>query len=107
MHWHFEDSMNQYDYGRQLMYYTMAVQWYLKYESGEDSKDWIFEWYIIGIDTTGTYDIRVFKFKQEQIYSHSDVIEHALEDIAWHQSNNKRDHSRDYYEGDGSEILNI
>ena len=105
--WHFEDSINQYDYCRQLMYYTMAVGWYLKYELGEDLKDWSHEWYIIGIDTTGSNEIRVFKFTEDQIYPHSDTIEHALEHIAWHQANNKWEHSRSYYEGDGSETINL
>jgi hypothetical protein len=105
--WHFEDSIERYDYCRQLMYYTMAVSWYLKYECNEDLKDWSHEWYIIGIDTTGSNEIRVFKFTKDQIYPHADTIEHALEHIAWHQANNKWEHSREYYEGDGSESLNL
>lgn len=105
--WHFEDSIKQYDYCRQLMYYTMAVGWYLKYELGEDLKDWSHEWYIIGIDTTGSNEIRVFKFTKDQIYPHADTIEYALEHIAWHQSTGKWDHSRAYYEGDGSELLSL
>ena len=105
--WNFEESMKQYDYCRQLMYYTMAVQWYLKNELGQNPKDWSFVWYIIGIDTTGSNEIRVFKFDQDQIYSRIDTIEKALVDIAWHQANDKWDHSRAYYEGDGSETLNL
>lgn len=105
--WHFEDSIEQYDYCRQLMYYTMAVQWYLKYELGQNPKDWSHEWYIIGIDTTGSNEIRVFKFTEDQIYPHADTIEHALERIAWHQATDKWEHSREYYEGDGSESLNL
>lgn len=105
--WNFEESMKQYDYCRQLMYYTMAVQWYLKYEFGQDPKDWSFKWYIIGIDTTGSNEIRVFKFDNDQIYSRTNTIEKALVDIAWHQANAKWDHSRAYYEGDGSETLNL
>ena len=105
--WHFEDSIQQYDYCRQLMYYTMAVQWYLKNECNEDPKDWSHEWYIIGIDTTGSNEIRVFKFTEDQIYPHADTIEYALERIAWHQSTGKWEHSREYYEGDGSESLNL
>jgi len=31
----------------------------------------------------------------------------ALKDIAWHQTTGKWEHSRAYYEGDGSETLNI
>ena len=34
--WHFEESMNTYDYLRQLCYYTMAVKWYLSEELKED-----------------------------------------------------------------------
>ena len=105
--WHFEESIEMYDYCRQLMYYTMAVGWYLKYECGEDLKAWSHEWYIIGIDTTGSNEIRVFKFTKDQIYPHADTIEHALEHIAWHQSTGKWEHSREYYEGDGSESLNL
>ena len=35
------------------------------------------------------------------------LIINTLRDIAWHQANDKWDHSREYYEGDGSETLNL
>ena len=105
--WHFEDSINQYDYLRQLMYYTMAARWYIDNELNDDSTKWEFEYYIIGIDTTGTYEIRVFKIDEDMVHSRSDTIINALIDIAWHQRNNKWEHSRAYYEGDGSETLNL
>ena len=105
--WHFEDSINQYDYLRQLMYYTMAARWYIDNELNDDSTKWEFEYYIIGIDTTGTYEIRVFKIDEDMVHSRSVTITNALIDIAWHQKNNKWEHSRAYYEGDGSETLNL
>ena len=105
--WHFEDSIDQYDYLRQLMYYTMAVEWYLDEEYKENGLGWTFEYYIIGIDTTGSNEIRVFKIDEYMVESRGPVIENALSSIAWHQMNNKWDHSREYYEGDGSETLNI
>ena len=105
--WHFEDSMNQYDYLRQLCYYYQAVVWYLKYELKEDSNSWTFEFYIIGIDTTGSYDIRVFKVDNFKVWSRKDTIFDAMKDIMWHQDTGKWDHSRSYYEGDGSESLNL
>lgn len=105
--WHFEDSIEQYDYLRQLMYYTLAVEWYLDNECNEDHKKWVFEYYIIGIDTTGSYDIRVFKIEPYMVQSRKDVIYNALDAIAWHQSTGKWDYSRAYYEGDGSERLNL
>jgi hypothetical protein len=116
--WHFEESMEMYDYERQLSYYTMAVKWYLENECGIDGEDiaynWKFSHYIIGIDTTGSYEIRVFKVelkmhesKKLNLISTTAKIEEALFDIAWHQSTDKWDHSREYYEGDGSESLNL
>lgn len=105
--WHFEESIDMYDYYRQLCYYKMAVDWYLKEELGEDPGDWHHEWYIIGIDTTGSNEIRVFNIEKFMVDSRMPVIRDALEKIMWHQINNKWDHSREYYEGDGSESLNL
>ena len=105
--WHFEDSINMYDYCRQLAYYSMAVDWYLEEECKEEPLDWTYEYYIIGIDTTGSYEIRVFKVEPHMIQSRMDTIYDALDAIAWHQKNNKWEHSRAYYEGDGSETLNL
>ena len=105
--WHFEDSINQYDYLRQLCYYYQAVVWYLRYELREDWNKWSFEFYIIGIDTTGSNEIRVFKIDQFDVYSRKDTILKAMQDIWWHQTTDQWEHSRDYYEGDGSEILNL
>ena len=105
--WHFEDSIDQYDYLRQLCYYKKAVLWYLKNECGEDPLTWDFEFYIIGIDTTGSYEIRVFYIDEHTVNSRIATIHDALDEIAWHQSTDKWDHSRSYYEGDGSESLNL
>ena len=105
--WHFEESVNTYDYCRQLAYYKMATEWYLKNECGENPSKWKFEYYIIGIDTTGTYEIRVFVFDESTILSRNDTIEYALNAIAWHQATDKWEHSREYYEGNGSESLNL
>lgn len=108
--WHFEDSINQYDYLRQLAYYTMAARWYLVNECGvsdEESFEWVVDYYIIGIDTTGSYEIRVFKIDRESVGSKFDTIIDALSVIAWHQKNDLWEHSRSYYEGDGSETLNL
>lgn len=108
--WHFEDSIDMYDYCRQLAYYSMAVRWYLVDECGvteDDIFEWEFEYYIIGIDTTGSYEIRVFKVEPHMVQSRYDIILDTLTTIAWHQVNNKWEHSREYYEGDGSESLNL
>ena len=108
--WHFEDSIDMYDYCRQLAYYSMAARWYLVNECGvteDDIFEWEFEYYIIGIDTTGSYEIRVFKVEPYMVQSRYNIILDALTAIAWHQKNNKWDHSREYYEGDGCETLDL
>ena len=108
--WHFEESIEMYDYLRQLDYYSMAVRWYLVSECGvtaDEIFEWKFEYYIIGIDTTGSNEIRVFKIDQYMISSRDETIMTALDRIAWHQKNNKWEHSIEYYEGDGSETLNL
>ena len=105
--WHFEDSIDTYDYLRQLAYYTMAVKWYLKDEKKEDPEKWEFDYYIIGIDTTGTSEVRVFKIEPHMVQSRNDTIHNALKAIFWHQATDKWEHSREYYEGDGSESLDL
>lgn len=105
--WHFEESIDMYDYLRQLAYYTMAVKWYLKNEMEEDPEKWEFDYYIIGIDTTGTSEIRVFKIESDMVKSRNNIIHDTLRTIFWHQATDKWEHSREYYEGDGSESLNL
>ena len=105
--WHFEDSIDQYDYCRQLCYYKQAVVWYLENECGQNPRTWDFEFYIIGIDTTGSYEIRTFYIDEYAVNSRLAIIHNTLDEIAWHQTTGKWEHSRAYYEGDGSEILNL
>ena len=85
----------------------LAVQWYLKEECNEYAGKWDFDFYIIGIDTTGSYEIRVFKFNLSDTESSVTKITKAMKDIEWHLSTNNWEHSRCYYEGDGSESLNL
>lgn len=104
---HFEDSVNQYDYTRQLEFYTMALIWYLENERNEDPSLWHFDWYIIAIDTTGSNEIRVFKFKDDQVLPKSVPILNTIDEIKWHQDNGKWAHHREYYETNGFETLNL
>jgi hypothetical protein len=102
----FADSVNTYDYTRQLYYYTLALSWYIENELHQDLEGWDIDWYIIAIDTM-TNEIRVFNFTEEQIMHNADKVFRAIRDIVWHKRNNLWDHSRAYYEGDGIEILNL
>ena len=107
--YHFEDSMKEYDYLRQLCFYKMAVEWYLENECGENPAEWSSDFYIIGIDTINQYDIRVFQFTDEY-FKHDNTRErivNALTDIKWHTDTNQWEHSREYYEGNGTETLTL
>lgn len=106
--WHFEDSMKEFDYCRQLCFYKKAVYWYLAnvLELSPDEIDkWVFKYYIIAIDTTGSNEIRVFMLDSTQVNSRNDTIHDFMIVYLWHLGTGNWDHSYDYYTGDGSEIL--
>lgn len=109
--WHFEDSMNEFDYCRQLCFYWYAVIWYLENVIGLNTEEstigWKFKFYVIAIDTTGSNEIRVFGVNCDKVYLKGQVISEAMNNIAWHINEGKWEHSRVYYEGDGSETLNL
>jgi hypothetical protein len=108
--WHFEDSMKEFDYCRQLCFYQEAVYWYLNNElelSSDEINEWKFEYYIIAIDTTGSNEIRVFKLATHQVTSRGVTIHDFMSVYLWHLGTGNWDHSYDYYTGDGSETLNL
>lgn len=108
--WHFEDSMKEFDYCRQLCFYQEAVYWYLNNElelSSDEINEWRFEYYIIAIDTTGRNEIRVFKLATHQVTSRGVTIHDFMSVYLWHLGTGNWNHSYDYYTGDGSETLNL
>ena len=108
--WHFEDSMKEFDYCRQLCFYQEAVYWYLNNElelSSDEINEWRFEYYIIAIDTTGSNEIRVFRLATPQVTSRGVTIHDFMRVYLWHLGTGNWDHSYDYYTGDGSETLNL
>lgn len=108
--WHFEDSIKEFDYCRQLCFYQEAVYWYLTNVlelSSDKINEWRFEYYIIAIDTTGSNEIRVFKLDTHQVNSRGITIHDFMRVYLWHLGTDNWDHSYDYYTGDGSETLNL
>ena len=108
--WHFEDSVKEFDYCRQLCFYQEAVYWYLtnvlELSNGEIDK-WRFEFYIIAIDTTGSNEIRVFKLGTPQVTCRGVTIHDFMSVYLWHLGTGNWDRRYDYYTGDGSETLNL
>ena len=108
--WTFEESMHTFDYCRQLCYYWMAVQWYLRNERGEDPANWEVEFFILAIDNCYLKDssqVRVFEIEPNAVLARLDTIENALWQIGWHMMNNSWDHSMEYYNGTGCETLDL
>lgn len=103
---HFEDSIEQYDYFRQLEFYKMALEWYLRNERNENPETWVFHSYIIAIDTVNSNEIRVFKIPENLLLTRELIVKTFYE-IDWHIKNNKWSHHREYYEGDGAETLKL
>ena len=108
--WHFEDSMKEFDYCRQLCFYKEAVYWYMKNVlklSEDEINEWKFEYYIVAIDTTSSNEIRVFKLSTYQVSSREVVIHDFMLNWFWHTITKEYGHSRAYYVGDGSETLDL
>ena len=107
--WHFEDSMKEFDYCRQLCFYHEAAYWYLSnvLKLSKEIDNWKFEYYIVAIDTTGNNEIRVFKLSSGQVMSRSAAIDNFMYNWSWHTETKNYDHSLAYYVGDGSETLNL
>ena len=107
----FEKSVEQYDYYRQIAYYEQAVEWYINNVLEENAKDWIIKSYIVSVDSIIGNSCRVFAICDfihytPIVYKHKwKIINETLTNIAWHFKNNLWDHTREYYEGDGSEEL--
>lgn len=125
--WHFEDSMKEFDYARQLQFYKMAVGWWLEahkdeigplvegeenvqYNNGGENEEpeystWTFKFYIVAIDNGDNSEIRVFN-----VYPNTEIrykILDTVKEIRYHIKHNEWDHSIEYYTGDGSENLNL
>ena len=103
----FEESMKEYDYLRQFCFYWMAARWYILNELDENPMLWEYAFYIVAIDTVGDNEIRVFKITEEQLFTRCNVITNTLDEIRWHQETGNWEHHKQYYDGDGSEILEL
>ena len=104
----FEESMKEYDYLRQLCFYYQAVMNYMFFDLYINNiKQWTFKFYIIAIDTINDNEVRVFELSKEQIESRFNTIKDVLQQIHWHQETGNWDHHKQYYDGDGSETLEL
>ena len=103
--YNFQHSIEEFDYYRQLTYYWTALAWYFKNELFLDIDEYEGETYIIAIQSYDGNEVRVFKIDEAELSNKLKVIDNAIKRIAWHKNNNLWEHTKEYYEGNGSEIL--
>lgn len=101
----FEESVNQYDYTRQLYFYKCALMWYIENELHEWPEDWQFKYYIIAIDTTGRYNVRVFELTENQLKHNQPLLDNVFTQLSYHIQNDVWDYSMEYYTSNGAETL--
>lgn len=103
--YNFKHSVEEFDYYRQIAYYLLAITWYMK-DQDIDISDYDCEAYIIAIQTNSNYEVRVFNmFNETELDSRKNIIINALSELSYHYQTNNWEHTRSYYEGNGTEEL--
>lgn len=104
----FKESFDLYDYGRQMAFYWLAIYWYCKNILQIDTNtldEYTTDTRIVAVQTSGSFECRVFSINNKVIDNKTTEIQSIISEIDWHESNNKWDYRKEYYEGDGSESL--
>lgn len=103
--YNFKHSVEEFDYYRQIAYYLLAITWYMK-DQDIDISDYDCEAYIVAIQTNSSYEVRVFNmFNETELDSRKNIIINALSELSYHYQTNNWEHTRSYYEGNGTEEL--
>lgn len=104
--YNFKHSVEEYDYYRQIAFYILALTWYMEVDKGLDITDYDFEAYIIAIQSNGNNEVRVFNmFNEKELLDRKNLISDTLSEISYHFQTGNWDHTRSYYEGNGTEEL--
>lgn len=103
--YNFKHSVEEYDYYRQIAFYILALTWYMK-DQGYDIGDYDIEAYIVAIQSNGNNEVRVFNMLNEkELLARKDLIADTLTEISYHYQTGNWDHTREYYENNGTETL--
>ena len=103
--YNFKHSVEEYDYYRQIAFYILALTWYMS-DLGYNIEEFDLEAYIIAIQSNGNNEVRVFNMLNEkELLDRKDLIANTLTEISYHYQTGNWDHTREYYEGNGTESL--
>ena len=92
----FKDSFEYYHYDRQMAFYV---------DSLEDSGMFVDKVFIIAVETTGYYHVRVFEIDQNLIEEGRKKYKALLERIKWHQETQQWNESREVFKTKGITLL--
>lgn len=101
----FSTSLSKYRYYRQMAFYWMALYYELKDKLNFD--EYAKETYIVAVQTKTLPECKVFTIDDTLLNKGLEEINKIMSDLNWHYKNNLWDFSREYYEGDGSEKIEI
>lgn len=102
----FKHSVEEFDYYRQLAYYTMAIRWYLQNVREIDPDDFDLEVYIIAIGKDDNNQIRVFDMLDEyELNVRGKLLAKTLKTLSYHISSGNWNHSKEYYDNGGIENI--
>lgn len=101
----FKDSVYTFNYHRQMAFYSLAIYWYIKNVLKMDVEDYKFEVYIVAIKSTQPHDVRVYQITDDMLNKGFDEIAILMNRLSWHFETDLWEYTREYYEGNGLDIL--
>lgn len=103
----FGKSFGQFGYNRQCAYYWLAFEYWFK-ENYPDKKfeDYNQETYIAAVNKDEKIpEARAFRIKDKYLDEGLKEISEIMPEIKWHFNNDKWDYTKDYYEGNGIDVI--
>ena len=96
----FRDEFESYNYHRQLSFYWQAIDFKFT-----EFSDYTKETLIVACSTVEPLECKVFNVSQEYLDKGVKEIAELMQAISWHWFSGSWDYPKEYYEGDGAEIL--
>lgn len=101
----FKESVYNFNYHRQMAFYSLAVYWYIKNVLNIDAEDYKLEVYIVAIKSAPLHDVKVYKLDDDMLNKGFDEIAYLMNCLSWHFDTDLWEYSREYYEGNGLDKL--
>lgn len=101
----FKDSIYDFNYHRQMAFYSLAIYWYIKNILKMEVEDYTFEVYIVAIKHTPHQEAKVIKLSETMLNEGLNEIASLMARISWHFENDLWEYSKQYYEGNGLDKL--